>query len=115
MTHQYTYSGETNGLVNPSKYHEAVTHRITETLYWDDARLKQITRVRLVSDPGFPAWDLSYCHGLDVDGNPVQVELPFSQLPKGKGRIQGAIIAHAKRDGVFAKGLGIFNAISTLQ
>ena len=110
----FRYDGETNGLVDPSKYHEAVTHRIEETLSWDDARLAKITRLRLVSDPGFPAWDLSYCHGVDVDGNPVEVELPFSQLPKGKGRIQKAIIAHAKRDGVFAKGLGIFNSISTL-
>lgn len=111
---RFKFDGETNGLTDPSAYHEAVTHRITETLYWDDKRLKKITRLRLVSDPGFPAWDLSYCHGVDVDGNPVQVELPFSQLPKGKGQIQRAIIAHAKRDGVFAKGLGVFNSISTL-
>jgi hypothetical protein len=55
---------------------------------------------------------VSYCHG-EVGGKPVRVELPFSQLPK-KG-MGGAIVRHAKRDGVHAKNLGVFDAISTLN
>jgi hypothetical protein len=40
------------------------------------------------------------------------VELPFSQLPKRN--FKHAIVLHAQRDGVYAKGLGVFEAISTL-
>lgn len=88
-----------------------------ESVDWTDERLAKITRLRLLSDPGFPAWDVSYCWGVLKDGTNVRVSLPFDQLPKskwGQGGIQKAIIAHAKRDGVYAKGLGIFDAISTL-
>ena len=108
------YPGETNGLVDPSAYHANVTAKIAEYVDWTDSRLARITRLRLLSDPGFPMWDVSYCHGELRDGTPCDVELPFSQLPKGKGRMVGAIIAAAKADKVYAKGLGIFNVISTL-
>jgi hypothetical protein len=88
-------------------------------VYWDNPRLKRITRLRLLSDPGFPLWDVSYCYGELDDGTMVDVDLPFSQLNKsvgrwGTGALQKDIIRHAKRDKVYAKGLGIFNAISTL-
>jgi len=102
---------ETAGLSDPMRYHSEVTHRIARTVYWTHPGL-HITRLRLVSDPGFPAWDVSYCHGR-VGNEPVDVELPFSQLPK-RG-ISRAIVAHAKRDNLYAKGLGILDNISTLQ
>ncbi len=110
----FSYDGETNGLIDTKAYHKNVTERIEETVCWTDERLAKITRLRLLSDPGFPVWDVSYCHGELKDGTPCEVSLPFHQLPKGKGGINGAIIAHAKQDGVFAKGLGIFDVISTL-
>ena len=108
MTH---YPGETNGLVDGTAYHAIDRSAIVS---WDDPRLARITRLRLLSDPGFPMWDVSYCHGELKDGTACRVALPFDQLPKGKGGIQKAIIAHAKRDNIYAKGLGIFDAISTL-
>jgi hypothetical protein len=43
----------------------------------------------------------------------VDVILPFSQL--NKRGVTGQIIEHAKAAGVFAKGLGILAAISTLN
>ena len=46
------------------------------------------------------------------DGTLVRVDLPFHQLPKRTWK--SAIIEAAKRDRVFAKGLDIFNAVSTL-
>lgn len=101
---------ETNPL--PAGYHSETA---TETVDWTDKRLAKIERLRLLSDPGFPVWDVSYCFGRLHDGTKVRVDLPFSQLPKGRGRIQAAIIAAARRDRVFAKGLGIFDAISTLN
>ena len=108
------YPGETNGLTDGRAYH-AVDRSLT--VDWTDKRLKRITRLRLLSDPGFPWWDVSYCHGELKDGTPCTVSLPFDQLPKsraGMGGIQKAIVSYAKKDGVYAKGLGVFDAISTL-
>jgi hypothetical protein len=79
---------------------------------WNDKRLRQITRLRLLSDPGFPLWDLSYCWGVLRDGTKVDVRLPFDQLPR-KG-MRRAIVEAARHDGVYAKGLNLFDAISVL-
>lgn len=100
--------GEINGLVNAAKYHDSRGN--PRTVYWDEPGLK-ITRFRLLSDPGFPLWDVSYCHGMIGDEH-VDVELPFSQLPKRKWK--SAVINYARKDKVFAKGLGIFDNVSTL-
>lgn len=108
------YSGETNGLVDPKAYHDEVTRKITRRVDWTDPELARVTRLRLLSDPGFPAWDVSYCHGVLKSGEPVEVVLPFDQLPKGRGKFLRAIVDHAIRDGVHAKRLGVFDAISTL-
>lgn len=102
---------EVNGLEDPSAYHEAVTNRITRWVPWTEPNL-HIIRLRLLSDPGSPAWDVSYCHGM-IGGEPVRVILPFDQLPKSYCRCR--IVEYAKRDGIYAKGLGIFNAISLCQ
>ena len=102
--------GETNGLVDPDSYHANVSSRIKDTVPWNIKGLR-ITRFRLLSDPGFPVWDVSYCHG-QLDGEPVDVELPFFQLPKRGWR--KAVVEYAKRDGVYAKGIGIFENVSTL-
>jgi hypothetical protein len=97
------------GLVNGPSYHADYVK--VRTVYWTEPRLK-VTRLRLVSDPGYPFWDVSYCHG-EIDGKPVRVELPFSDLPK-KG-MMGIIVRHAKRDGIHAKNMGLLDAISTLN
>ena len=89
---------------------QAYLERMKKTLHWSSPELKQIDRLRLISDPGFPLWDVSYCHGIMQDGEPCDVILPFDQLPK-KGT-KGAIIKWAKRDNVYAKGLGVLDNIS---
>lgn len=99
---------ETNGLVNPDDFAEA---RAGRTVDWTEPGLK-VTRLRLLSDPGFPVWDVSYCYGQLPSGEQVRVSLPFDQIPKG--RVSGFIVDQAKRAGVYAKGLGILGAISTL-
>lgn len=101
---------ESNGLVDGHTYHSVDRE---ERVDWADSRLEKITRLRLISDPGFPYWDVSYCHGRTKDGKECRVVLPFSQLKKGQ--VNAEIIAHAKREGVYAKKLGIFDAISTLN
>lgn len=80
---------------------------------WTDADLAQITCLRLLSDPGYPYWDVSYVHGVLKDGRPCRVSVPFFQLSKRKWKSE--IVEHARRDGVYAKGLGIFDNVSTLQ
>jgi hypothetical protein len=104
--------GEFNGLENGIEYHN---HRheqeFIETVNWTTEGL-EITRLRLLSDPGFPVWDVSYCHGI-LEGKHVDVALPFSQLPKySKGGYKTALYNEAAKTGKFIKGL--FSSISTL-
>jgi hypothetical protein len=77
---------ETNGIA-PGYHNEP----IVGTLDWTSPDLAKITRLRLLSDPGYPAWDVSYCHGENRRGERVNVGLPFSQLPRGRA-MRGAII-----------------------
>ncbi len=100
---------ETSGLVDARSYHASFSGHDRPQVCWTTPGLR-ITRFRLVSDPGFPLWDVSYCHGV-LAGQDVRVGLPFSQLPK-RG-MMAAIVEHAKRENVFAKRLGIFDALST--
>ena len=107
---QNTYGAvETNPI--QAGYHD--NYHNAPTVDWSDKRLAKITRLRLLSDPGYPYWDVSYVHGVLKDGTVCRVQVPFSQLPKQDKN--GIIIAYGKRAGVYAKGLGIFDAISTLN
>jgi hypothetical protein len=81
----------------------------TRTVDWTEPGL-YITRLRMVSDPGYPEWDITYCHGTLGDEQ-VRVSLPFSTLPKAN--MKRALYKHAKASGAFIKGL--FDNISTLE
>lgn len=96
---------ETNGLEDGRAYHESVDY--TEEVALRDDRLVRVTRLRLVSDPGHPVWDLSYCHGELKDGRTVQVQLPSTRF--SKKHLKTDIVTMCKREGVFAKGLGLLN------
>lgn len=110
---------ETNGLVDANAFHQHNReHDSGEFVHWNDERLLRVTRLRLLSDPGLPWWDVSYCLGelkpeyAEGGRNVCRVSLPFSQLPK-KGRAR-AIVEFAIADGVHAKRLGVLDNISTL-
>lgn len=100
----------------------AAQDQITRTVDWTEPGLR-ITRLRLLSDPGFGAYDVSYCDGV-INGEPVAVSLPFSQLQRSyrhygeliraKRTLAQQIVAFAIADGVNAKRLGILDCISTL-
>jgi hypothetical protein len=81
------------------------------TVPWTRRHLR-VTRLRLVSEPGVANWDVSYCTGR-LHGIAVAVQLPFHKLPK-EGYTR-AIVEYAKKDGVFAKGIGILDNISLLD
>ena len=102
--------GEFNGLVNGIAYHNERHSQEggVESVDWTEPDLT-ITRLRLLSDPGFPVFDVSYCHGM-LNGRHVDVVLPFSQLPKFKMKV--ALYNEAKKTGKFIRGL--FESISTL-
>ena len=110
MTTDRPSVGEFNGLVNGIAYHDERHSQAggVDKVCWTTKGL-EITRLRLLSDPGFPVWDVSYCHGI-LDGKHVNVELPFSQLPKYG--MKSYLYKEAQKTGVFIKGL--FNSISTL-
>jgi len=100
---------ETNPI--PSNYHDVVSSNVTQIVPWNTPGLRVI-RLRLLSDPGLPFWEVSYCQGRLPSGEFVDVYLPFDALPK-KG-LRRAIVQHAIKDKVYAKGLGILENISTL-
>ncbi len=89
-----------------------IADKVEITVDWADPRLAKVTRLRLLTDPGCDWFDVSYCHGLLHDGTPVRVGVPFDQLPRNGAR--RAIVHHAKREGVYAKQIGILDAISIL-
>lgn len=85
----------------------AIRESITEEVDLSDKRLSCITRLRLISDPGFPMWDLSYCYGVLKDGTNVRVHLPVYQF--SKRNLKRDLVAMAQDAGVYAKGLGLLD------
>jgi hypothetical protein len=106
---------ETNP-IGPGFHDEPITAHVD----WTEPGLR-VERLRLLSDPGHPSWDVSYCLGR-LDGKRVAVSVPFS-YPGGllKPRncrgwsLARQIVAYAIKDGVNAKRLGILDCISTLN
>lgn len=105
------YPYETNSLgVNGNEYHGQYSRE--KMVDWTDPSLARITRLRLLTDPGFPLWDVSYCHGELNDGTKVHVQLPFSQL--NRRTWWGDIKYWAKIDGVNLYKLKVWDSISKL-
>jgi hypothetical protein len=92
---------------------EAIDHGAS--VWFGDDNLAKITRLRLLSDPGLPWWDMSYCYGELKDGTPVRVTLPTWNF--GKHTLKRDLIAMGKEHGVYVKGLGMLDdaVISTLM
>ena len=87
---------------------------------WASKNLKRWVRIRLLSDAGYPAWDLSYCYAELINGAVVRCnsgDLPamdYSQFQKPLSKWKGKALAEARERGVYLKGTGIFEALSTL-
>ena len=95
---------ETNSI---TEEHKRIRAAANETVELADKRLARITRLRLVTDPGFPLFDLSYCYGRLTDGTDVRVRLPQWQFPR-KG-LTRALVEMCKAEGRYAKGLGLLD------
>jgi len=96
---------ETNNIADSAVQHEDIDH--CRILQLGDPNLARVVRLRLLSDPGFPFWDISYCYGQAKDGALVRVDLGTSQLRKQN--IKGQLIDLCKAAGVYAKGLNLLN------
>jgi hypothetical protein len=99
-------ANETNS-ISPELFQERM--EIKRKVYWTEPGLV-VERLRLLSDQGFPYWDVSYCCGR-IGKELVEVQLPFSQLPK-RG-MRAALYREARATGRFIPGL--FDSISTLN
>jgi len=79
-----------------------------DRVFWTDKRLARITLLdlMLIDD----AYQVVQCTGLLQDGTETLVALPFSKLPRYG--LRHRIVKYAKEDNVYAKGLGIFDAIT---
>jgi hypothetical protein len=101
------YGAHITGEAVGPEYHATVEKGVAYTFHDIQALGGRITRLRLLSDPGFPMWDVSYCHATLPDGRIVRVETTFFQLPR-RNTI-GAIIEDARREGYHAKAIGLLD------
>lgn len=72
-----------------------------------DRQLARIVRLRLLTDPSWPYFDVSYCWGELYDGTRVRVHLPVYQLRKRC--LNRDLVDMARAVGVYAKGLGLLD------
>ena len=79
--------------------HSKVDH--TRKVCWSTKGL-DITRLRVLTEPGYPVMDVSYCYGM-LNGEHVEVQLPFSQIPKYNHKAW--LIKQAKDRKIFVKNL----------
>lgn len=97
---------ETNGIEDPDAYF--APGRRTRTVQLTDKQLKSITRLRLISDPGYPVWDVSHCHGVLKDGTEVRVSLPWQHFQK-KQPLKPQLVRMCQDFKVYGKGLGLLD------
>jgi hypothetical protein len=84
-----------------------------ETVDLADPDLVKITRLRLIgASREYPFWDLSYCYGQLRDGTNVRVNL--GEYRFGRFSYKRELVDLCKKAGRYGKGMGIFDAISTL-
>jgi hypothetical protein len=119
---------ETNGLNGMKNFEERGPQEgrpsIDSVPYFDDGRpiwaqprFARFLRVRLLSDPGYPNWDLSYAFAEMIDGSIVRLfadDVPGGRYGFRKRSWKKDAVEEAKRWKVFLKRTEFFDAISTL-
>lgn len=100
---------ETNGIDDDVRALRDRVHASNIEVDFDDPRLVRITRLRLVTDPGFPLWDVSYVYGRLADGTDVRVQLPVHQF--SKRNLNRELIEMCKAAGKYGKAMGIFDPL----
>lgn len=101
---------ETNGLVDGAAYHATVDY----SRFYSLAEIKEaggkITRVRLLTENigGRRLADVSYINATLPDGSVVNVQNGIDNLTPLR-EMKGQMLNWAKREGVYAKGLGLLD------
>lgn len=101
---------EVNGLSEVMSEAEAQEYRSAPLVPLADRdAVHKITRLRLITSPGAPVWDISYVWGVSRDGKKVRVDMPEWQLPRqGRGAWSSALLAMFQEQGRFAKAMGLW-------
>lgn len=100
---------ESNPLWTSEATHENVDYSEGDVPL-SDPRLVRIVRLRLLTEAGYPGYDVSYCYGQLSDGRFVRVDLGASFL--SRRTIKADLIGLAKEAGRFAKGLGLLDDVN---
>jgi hypothetical protein len=87
-----------------------------ETVVLEDSRLVKILRLRLLgmAEREYPMLDVSYIWGELRDGTPVRVDLPGGVWHLNKATYKSQLVDLFRSAGRYAKGMGVFDAISIL-
>lgn len=96
---------ETNPIWASEATHENVDY--DEHVRLGDKRLARIVRLRLLTEPGYPYFDISYCYGQLKDGRYVRIS--GAPLNLGRKTLKRDLIDWAKSEGAYAKGLGLLD------
>lgn len=101
---------ETNGLVDGQAYHASVDYSRFYSLSEISELGGKITRVRLLTENimGQVMCDVSYIHATLPDGTTVNVQNGLDNLTPRR-LLKASMIAWAKREGVYAKGIDLLN------
>tara|TARA_Y100000310_G_scaffold309003_1_gene352679 strand:- start:2817 stop:3146 length:330 start_codon:yes stop_codon:yes gene_type:complete len=95
----------------------AVENKERQSVFWDDTRIKRINSLRLIMDKATNAFfTVGKCTGVLDDGTFVDVRTNLVEIPvvNKHDYDRRYIIDQAREANVFAKGLGVFTAISTV-
>ena len=96
---------ETNPLWTSEATHENIDW--DERSWLGDPRLKRIVRLRLLTEPGYPYMDISYCYAQLKDGRFVRLDGAPMSISRRKPKAD--LIAWAREEGVNAKALGLLD------
>lgn len=88
-------------------YHRTVDHTTIYPADYLQEKGGRITRLRLLTEPGFPFYDVSYCHGTLPDGRIVPVDIYTGQIPRRN--TMRYLVDLAKREGFNAKRIGLLD------
>jgi hypothetical protein len=104
---------EDNNIADAQYTHEAVDYS-EGNVPLSDPRLVRIDRIRLLTDPGCPFYDLSYCWGTLRDGRHVRVDLGRYQFARSRGgqgkSLKGQLVECAREAKRHAHGLHMLDA-----
>jgi hypothetical protein len=96
---------ETNPLWTSEATHENVDFSIHVTL--GSPEVARVVRLRLLTEPGYPYFDISYCYVQLKDGR--YARLSDTPMSLGRKTLKRDLIAWAREEGAYAKGLGLLD------